>query len=72
MLEHRKWRLAASAPVPIVKLVVPDFIAGAGRHGMQPVASARQRNRPHDLSIIDQFLQHKITLESIIVLWSAR
>ncbi|ENN85051.1 hypothetical protein RHSP_57389 [Rhizobium freirei PRF 81] len=72
MLKHGKRCLAAPAPVPIIGFVISDFIAGAGRHGMQPVAAARQRNRPHDLSVIDQFLQHKITLESIIVLCSLR
>ena len=47
VLKHGERRLAALAPIPVVGFVIADLIAGAGRHGMQPVAPARQRNRPH-------------------------
>ena len=48
VLQHGERRLAAPPAVPVVGRAGPDLVAGAGRHGVQPMTAARQRNGLHD------------------------
>ena len=64
VLQHRERCLPAPAAIPIVARVGADLVAGAGRHGVQPLPPARQRDHFHHRSEVDEFLQHRITLQS--------
>ena len=70
MLQDGERRLAALATVPVVVGVVANLVAGAGRHGVQPMPSAGQGNGLHHRRAAGQFLEHRITHRSTIFLCS--
>src|SRR5271166_3138643 len=70
MLDDRERRLAALAPVPAVGGVGGDLIAGAGRHDVQPVSAASERDGRAAGSARAHRLQHRITRHSTSVLFS--
>ena len=71
MLQHGEGRLAARAAIPGIAGIGANLIAGAGRHGVQPVPRARQRNGLHHRRVARQTVEHGITHRSTNSLFSA-
>ena len=67
VLQHCERCLPAPAAVPAVAGIRSHVIACAGRHGVQSLPRARQGNHLRYRPKVDEFLQHKITLQSTSV-----